>query len=50
MRAPALALCILASPLAAQRPAAAPTLPHDLDAYVARVMQTFEVPASPSPS
>jgi len=34
----------LASPLAAQRPAAAPALPRDLDAYVARVMQTFEVP------
>ena len=43
MRAPALALCVLASPLAAQRPAAA-TLPRDLDAYVARVMRDFEVP------
>jgi CubicO group peptidase (beta-lactamase class C family) len=44
MRAPALALCVLASPLASQRPTAAPTLPRDLDAYVAWVMQTFEVP------
>ena len=31
-----------AGSLAAQRPA--PALPRDLDAYVARVMQTFEVP------
>jgi len=41
-----LSLCVLsltAGSLAAQRPP--PTaLPRDLDAYVARVMQTFEVP------
>ena len=41
-------LCLLlltASSLAAQRPPApAPTLPRDLDAYVARVMRDFEVP------
>ncbi len=44
-------LCVLAvtaTSLCAQRPTAAPpppaTLPRDLDAYVARVMQTFEVP------
>ncbi len=44
MRAPALALCILAAPLAAQRPAAAPALPRDFDAYVTGVMRDFEVP------
>jgi CubicO group peptidase (beta-lactamase class C family) len=44
MNVPVLAICLLASPLAAQRPTAAPALPRDLDAYVARVMQTFEVP------
>ena len=40
-------LCVLsltAGSLAAQRPPAPPALPRDLDAYVARVMQTFEVP------
>jgi len=40
-------LCLLlltASALAAQRPTPAPALPRDLDAYVARVMSTFEVP------
>src|SRR3990172_6966155 len=31
-------------PLAGQRPDAAPALPRDLDAYVARVMRDFEVP------
>jgi CubicO group peptidase (beta-lactamase class C family) len=34
---------LLASPLAAQRPAP-PALPRDFDAYVARVMKDFEVP------
>ena len=40
------ALAVIASPLAAQRPAAPPptTLPRDLDAYVARVMKDFQVP------
>jgi len=41
-----LSLCVLsltAGSLAAQRPPAT-ALPRDLDAYVARVMQTFEVP------
>jgi CubicO group peptidase (beta-lactamase class C family) len=39
-------LCVLAvtaTSLCAQRPAP-PALPRDLDAYIARVMQTFEVP------
>jgi CubicO group peptidase (beta-lactamase class C family) len=36
-------LCLTTS-LSAQRPAAAPALPRDFDAYVARVMSTFEVP------
>ena len=44
MRIAALAVCLLTSSLAAQRPAAAPALPRDLDAYVARVMKDFEVP------
>src|SRR5258705_5446178 len=44
MRIAALAVCLLTSSLAAQRPAAAPALPRDLDAYVARVMMEFEVP------
>src|SRR5258705_24496 len=43
MRIPALAVCLLTSSLAAQRPAPA-ALPRDLDAYVARVMKDFEVP------
>jgi len=43
MRITALAVCLLTSPLAAQR-ATAPTLPRDFDAYVARVMSTFAVP------
>ncbi|HEV8398607.1 MAG TPA: serine hydrolase [Gemmatimonadales bacterium] len=38
-----LALAVLASPLAAQRPTT-PALPRDFDAYVARVMSTFEIP------
>ena len=40
------AFALAAFPLQAQRPrpAAAPTLPRDFDAYVARVMSTFEVP------
>ena len=41
------ALCALslgALPVQAQRPAAVPALPRDFDAYVARVMSTFEVP------
>jgi CubicO group peptidase (beta-lactamase class C family) len=38
-----LAIALIASPLAGQRPAA-PALPRDLDAYVARVMKDFEVP------
>ena len=41
----ALALLLSAASLPAQRPAAAaPALPRDLDAYVARVMRDFEVP------
>ena len=44
MRAAALILCLIATPLAAQRPAAAPAVPRDFDAYVAGVMKTFEVP------
>jgi CubicO group peptidase (beta-lactamase class C family) len=43
MRIPALAVCLLTSSLAAQRPVP-PALPRDLDAYVARVMKEFEVP------
>jgi len=38
-----LALAVVVSPLAAQR-STAPALPQGFDAYVARVMSTFEVP------
>ena len=44
-RALAAAFLCFTTSLSAQRPSpAAPTLPRDFDAYVARVMRTFEVP------